>query len=146
MQQQEAQSNSVAARRGWEQLRARKTVDNASELDSAGTTGEPATEGRSRASARADGMRTPSSHEITGGPRSVSVVGDRMSAQVAARNTGDPSGKRAGVHAQESRRTAPLGSQSVQSSASNAGVREKSAPVRCRRRVTTAGAKGRRKM
>src|ERR1700676_4842110 len=122
MKRQEAQSNSVAVRRGWKQLRARKAVDSASELDSAdGTTGEPASERRSRASEQPDGMTTPTSHEKGWSQKKCPVVGDRMPAQVAARNTGDPSGKRAGVHAPRSRRAVPLGSQSVHSSASNTG-------------------------
>ncbi len=58
-----------------------------------------------------------------------------MPAEVAASNTGDPSASRAGVHAQESRRAAGLGSQSVHSSASNAGA----AGEECSRPAPKAG-------
>jgi hypothetical protein len=42
VKEQEAQSNSVAERRGWEQRRARLAVDSESELDSARQVDEPA--------------------------------------------------------------------------------------------------------
>ena len=144
MKRQEAQSNSVAERRGWEQPRARQAVDNESELDSAdGTTGEPASQGRSRASARADGMTTPTSHGKGWSQKKCPVVGDRMSVEVAAHKAGDPGRQRAGVHAQGkgSRRAVRSGSQRVHSSASNMGKRGERKLLLVRRRITTAGAK-----
>ena len=57
MKRQEAQSNSVAAKRGWEQLRARVAVGNASESDSAGQRGEFAVQGRSQTSQVEDDLQ-----------------------------------------------------------------------------------------
>src|SRR5215204_4413882 len=148
MKRQEAQSNSVAERRGWKQLRARKAADSESELDSADTTVRACWERAKPSVCNADGMTTLTLHgngwsqkrdwwlEIGCLPKWLRVTRDTQAAQSrssCSRAKGAEEPRRLGVRASIVAQATP-------------GDREKNAPARRRRRVTTAGAKGRRKM
>src|SRR5436190_4212974 len=150
MKRQEAQRNSVAERRGWEQRRARRAVDSASELDSAvGTTGEPASYWRSQASWKRGDLQHSDSMAKGGCGRSVRWLEIeclrkwlRETRETPARTetafmpTGTRGGQRAGCWGVRA---------SIRAQAT-LPESERTRLVAARRRVTTAGAKGRREM
>lgn len=148
MKQREAQNNSVAERRGWEQLSARKAADNESELDTACIAGEPASWGRSRAFAKADGMTTSKLHGKGWSQKQCGwlEIGCQPKWLRIRRETQKATETEFMLREEGSRRAERTGSQSVHSSASNAGTRGERSSSPARRRVTTAGVKGRRKM
>ena len=145
MKRQKAQSNSTAAKRGWEQLRARAPVGNASKSDSAGQWGESAEERRSQAfledelrssqSMARGRCRTLSGGWEPNGPQSeVRVTRESHAssdAEFMIRQAGSEEARRVAVRA------------SIVAQASRQWANSASP---ARRRVTTAGAKGRRKV
>lgn len=145
MKRQEAQSNSVAAKRGWKQLRARAPVGNASKSDSAGQCGESADERRSQTSFE-DELRSSQSMAM-GCCRTLSGGWEPNGTQSEVRVT-----RESRVQPDAEFMIRPAGSEEPRHVAVRASiVAQASRPWAnsawlARRRVTTAGAKGRRKV